>query len=207
MEVGVITQIEAQKRKPGRVNIFVDEEFWTGMPEEVMLEHNLREGGSISRQQQVEIEQQVAEESALAAATHLLSYRDRSEHEMRQRLMEKGYGKTVVEVALQKLQEYNYLDDKLFAEQLASDCLVKGKGRRAAEFSLSRAGVDKEIAQEALDAAYSSGSELESALEWLRRKPVPTDYAQRAKLLRALSGRGFNFDVAQEALDARQAEA
>jgi len=175
------------------------------MPAEIAGEHDLRIGQMISSERQEEIGQQIAEESALGAALNLFSYRDRSESEMRRRLTEKGFGEAVVTQTIALLEEYNYLDDQAFANQLAEQQLMRGRGRRAAAHALSQAGLDPELVAQALSAVYQSETEIDAAVAWLERKPVPQNQAERQKLLRNLASRGFSFDVAQEALTRQQA--
>lgn len=203
----LITDIQQQKRREERVSVYLDEEFWTGMPRAVAAEHDLRIGQQLTAEQQAAIELQLSQEDALQAATLLLSYRDRSEHEMRRRLSEKGFNEAIIDSTVARLQEYNYLDDRAFALQLAQQQHALGKGRRAAQYALHQAGVDPELAQVALEECYSADSEEEAALSWLRRRPLPTTPQDRQRLLRGLAGRGFSFDVAQAAIARRIADA
>ena len=196
-----ITDITPQKRE-GRMNVFLDEKFWTGMPSEVVDEWHLRIGGDITAERKDEIEKQIAEETAFASAMMLLSYRDRSISEMRKRLTDKKFGPQVVEYAIQRMLEYGYLDDNNFARELAQSQLERGKGRRAAQSALYKAGLDAELINEALDETYASEeAEMEAALVWLSRKKLPAEEKDRQRLLRGLAGRGFSFDVAREALN------
>jgi len=203
--VGEITDIKPQKRREGRVSVYLDEEFWTGMPQEVAGEHNLVIGQQLSDEKKSEVERQISEESALMSATNLLSFRDRSEKEMRDRLKEKEYGETVIDETIKRLHEYNYLDDQAFARQMVEQQLAKGRGRRAAQHALRQSGVDAELIEVAIAEAFQGESESDAALLWLNRKPVPETSADRQKVLRSLASRGFSFDVAQEALRRHEA--
>lgn len=200
-KVAQITLIEEQKRKTDRVSVYLDGEFWVGMPKQTMLEHTLKEGMLISPETKQEIERGIAEDTVFTVAVNLLSYGDRSETELRRRLLDKDFGEGVVEIVIEKLKEYSYIDDRAFAEQTAGQHVLKGKGRRAAQDALRRAGVDEEIVEAALDENYGEERELEVAIEWLTRKPLPASHAERQKLMRSLASRGFNFDTAREAIE------
>jgi regulatory protein len=204
--MGQITDIQSQARREGRVSVFVDEDFWTGMPADIAGEHNLRIGQDISAEKQLQIEQQLAEETAFASATNLLSFRDRSEHEMRKRLAEKQYGESVIELTIVRLREYNYLDDEAFALQLAESQLIRGRGKRAAQHALRQSGLEPELIEIAIDQAYAADSEHEAALDFLQKKPKPEDAAAKQKLLRGLASRGFPFDVSLRAMEQRISE-
>lgn len=207
MIMGQITDIQQQKRKEGRVSVYIDQEFWTGMPADVAGEHDLRIGHTISDDKKSEIERQIAEEAAMGAATNLLSYRDRSEAEMRRRLQEKGFGESVIDQTISRLSDYNYLDDQAFALQLAGQQLARGKGERAASYALRQAGLSDDLIAEALAEVYSAGDEEDAAVAWLSSKPLPQTSADRQKLLRGLASRGFSFDVAQQALTRHESSA
>ena len=195
--MGEITDIKPQKRREGRVSVYLDEEFWTGMPQEVAGEHNLVIGQHLSDEKKSEVERQISEESALMSATNLLSFRDR--------LKEKEYGETVIDETIKRLHEYNYLDDQAFARQMVEQQLAKGRGRRAAQHALRQSGVDAELIEAAIAEAFQGESESDAALLWLNRKPIPETSADRQKVLRSLASRGFSFDVAQEALRRHEA--
>lgn len=189
------------------MNVFLDEDFWTGMPVEIVDQYHLRIGKEINQDLKQEIEKEIAEEAALGAAMMLLSYRDRSVSEMRRRLLDKRFGPEVVEHAVARMLEYGYLDDPAFARDLAQSQLERGRGKRAAQSALYKAGLDQEIIQHALETVYTSGQdEIEAALLWLQRKPLPSEPKDRQKLLRGLAGRGFSFDTAREAIEQWESE-
>lgn len=200
-KVAQITLIEEQKRKADRVSVYLDGEFWVGMPRQTMLEHALKEGLVIDAEAKQDIERGIAEDTVFAVAVNLLSYRDRSEAEIRRRLLDKDFGEGVVQIVIDKLKDYSYLDDQAFAEQTAGQCALKGKGRRAAQDTLRKAGVEEDLIESALESAYGEERELEAAMDWLRRKPLPENHADRQKLMRSLASRGFSFDTAREAIE------
>ncbi|WGS63965.1 regulatory protein RecX [Marinitoga aeolica] len=67
------------------------------------------------------------EEAAQRAAVNLLKFRARSEFEMKNRLLEKGFNLTVVDRVIEKLKEFKMLDDELFAYLYAYDKLTLNK--------------------------------------------------------------------------------
>ena len=196
-----ITDIEAQKRRDGRVSVSLDDEFWTGMPAALAGELNLKIGQEITLHRKKEIESQVSEEAAMGSAGNLLSYRDRSVSEMSKRLAEKGFGEDIIKETIDRLLGYGYLDDERFARDLAIVQIERGKGKRAAQSALYKAGLDNELINQALQEVYGGeGIELEAAIDFLQRKKLPETPADRQRLLRNLAGRGFSFDIAKEAI-------
>jgi regulatory protein len=67
------------------------------------------------------------ENAAQKAAVNLLKFRARSEYEMKNRLLEKGFDKSIIEKVILKLKEYDMLNDELFAYFYAYDKLTINK--------------------------------------------------------------------------------
>ena len=137
-------------------------------------------------------------------AFNLLSAKPRSIAEMRQRLLEKDWtNEEIVDSVLEKLKEYNYLNDAQYAENFAaSNIRQKPQGKRKLQLKLAQKRVDKETAKEALEKVYEETPEadlLEQALEKrLRLKGIPKDRDETKKLFDYLLRQGFSFDLVRE---------
>ena len=79
-------------------------------------------------------------ERTMNRAVKLLAAKPRSVEELRERLLEKIWTNAeIVERVLEKLREYNYLNDAQFASDLAlSKLRQKPQGKRKLEQSMSR---------------------------------------------------------------------
>jgi regulatory protein len=196
--MATITDIAPQKRRDTRVSVYLDDEFWTGMPTDLCAVMNLKVGQEVSQDLKESVEQEVGETAALEAGLHLLGYRDRSEREMRQRLAQKDFGPEVIEAAVVRMKEYGYLDDDDFARQVIEGQQFKGKGRRAAEYALRKAGVSDEQMAAALDQDYPAENEVAIAVQWAERRADVSTPEGKQKLIRQLASRGFSYDVAQQ---------
>ena len=88
----------------------------------------------------------VGSRCAFIAGLRLLSYRDHSEKELINKLVQKGHKKEYAESAVQKLKEYGYINDERYAQSLAEN-LVERKGLSVAgvKNELFRKGISKEI--------------------------------------------------------------
>ncbi len=88
---------------------------------------------------------------APAAAVDLLSRRDHSEAELRQKLRRRGFSADAIEFALQRMQDYRYQDDDRFAESwVRSRMSGVGRSRNALVAGLARKGVDRETVERAI---------------------------------------------------------
>lgn len=140
-------------------------------------------------------------EKTMERAFRLLSYKARSEAEMRERLLEKEWAvESVVDQVIGRLKDLGYLNDKEFAGQFASSRLtIRPLGRARLRFDLKRRKLEPETIEEALDRAYDEKSEEELIDQAIRRririKGVPQNREEAKKLFDFLMRRGFPYDL------------
>lgn len=195
-----ITKIESQKKRAGRVNVYVDEEFAFGLPEKLLIDFDIYKGKEVS---QAEIERYKAGNDlskCLDKAYRFLSYRPRSEKEIRDKLIEK-YPDTLVEEAVAKLKDYNFVNDDEFARMWVNS-RSSGRSARALAFELKNKGVAKEVIEKAL-LDIDSNAEFESALALVSSKTkyqgLERDAAYK-KIGGFLSRRGYNYEIIKKVI-------
>lgn len=89
----------------------------------------------------------VGSRCAFIAGLRLLSYRDHSEREMINKLLQKGHKREYAESAAEKLKEYGYINDERYAQSFAENLAErKGMSIRGIKTELLRKGISKEIA-------------------------------------------------------------
>ena len=142
--------------------------------------------------------------SAWDAALRLLGVRARSRHEMRERLVGRGFAPEEIEATMARLDEWKLLDDAEFAgEWVRSRHAGSGRGRLALKRELRTKGIADDVAAEALE-AIDPEAEREIARRLAEKKLTFTaeeldDHATRTKAYRRLAGalgrRGFPPDV------------
>jgi regulatory protein len=145
------------------------------------------------------------EEAAYQAALRLIAHRDRTVHEMRKRLAEKGFEAAAVEHAVARLKRIGYLDDRAYCERTISEVLAtRPAGRRAITERLRLKGVHPDVVREVLEQAYPDAlaeqMAYRAAAQRLARLRRDDPVARRRKLAGFLSRRGFDYDEVQKAL-------
>lgn len=101
-------------------------------------------------------------------AAKLLSICDRSEKEIREKILKKGYSETECEEAIAFCREYGYIDDVRFTGHFVHDATeIKKLGKMRIKMELRQKGVSEEIIEEALDEVENEREVL--ALEMERR--------------------------------------
>lgn len=94
-----------------------------------------------------------------AVALRLLTRRDRSEAELREKLRQLGFSTTAVAETIERCLELHYLDDRRYALERARTLLRNGRGvGQKILLDLRRRGIDEDTAAQALT---SAGDEFE----------------------------------------------
>jgi len=137
-------------------------------------------------------------------AVKLLAAKPRSVAELRQRLLQnRSTDQSTVDLVIDRLREYGYLDDERFAFSYAS-LKIKQRpiGRRRLEQDLKFKKVDKQVADEALELVYSETSEddlIDRAIEKrLRVRGRPANRMEAKSLFDHLLRQGFAYDLVSD---------
>ncbi len=197
-----ITAITAQKKDKTRCNIYLDGRFCCGLTVETAVKNRLKVGQTIDgetlSQMQLDSEKNVAFDKAL---THLSATR-KTEKQIRQFLTKKGYLPTVQDYVVDKLREYQFLDDTEYAEAYAESSLRR-KGSRLVRMELRQKGVSEEAIDEALS-SVDDEQELAAAKRILEKyvRCKALDKTTLQKAYRYLLGKGFDGEVVKQAISA-----
>ena len=145
-----------------------------------------------------------AREKTMTRAVNLLAAKPRSIRELRERLLEKNWTNLeIVNAVIEKLEEYGYLDDRKFAEDLAlSKLRQKPQGKRRLQQAMSQKKLDRETLDNAISSAFEKMPEVElidAAIEKrLRLKGRPGTREDTKKFYDFLLRQGLGFDLIRE---------
>jgi regulatory protein len=153
---------------------------------------------------QAPIDPAKARERVFQRAARLLTAKQRSVEELRERLLDgRGATEAVVDEVIARLRDYGYLDDSKFAQSYASLRLrERPLGRRRLARDLSLKKVDKQTASTALDEVFEATPEAElierAIAKRLRLRGKPKSREDAKKLFDHLLRQGFAFDLVSE---------
>lgn len=210
---GTISAVEAQTKKRkhlgARVNVFIDDQFSFALDAMLAMQHGLRPDLEIGPALLDELLRLDGDARAYARALHFLSYRPRSEAEIRARLERDEWPEAVLTRTIERLRHEKLLNDAEFATMwVEGRSLSRPRGGRMLRHELSRKGVPREVIADALPDA---DHEIENAVTAARTKErswsALDEKARREKMLAFLQRRGFNYGTARVALQRLQAEA
>jgi regulatory protein len=193
-----VTALTAQKRNPNRINVFLDGEFSFGLSRIVAAW--LRIGEELSEEKIARLKEQDTLEVATQRAIELLSYRPRSEAEIRKRLADHGFGVENIEAVLERLRKSGLVSDENFARAWADNRVTfRPRSRRMVAVELRQKGVSEETIDQALnelpeddDLAYQSGLRYAPRLEGLELEDF------RKKMAGFLGRKGFSYGTVAE---------
>ena len=143
-------------------------------------------------------------EDALQKAFAYLAKRDRSSAQVRARLEDHGVDAGTADETILELERQGYLDDERFARLFAEDRRnLDGWGTERIATALSNSGIDSATIEEAVG-SRERGDEIADALRVLERKcpEPPTDDRERERALAHLVRRGYELELAYDAVRA-----
>jgi regulatory protein len=198
---GRVTALEPQARDPERVNLFLEGRFAFGLSAAVAAEAGLRVGVVLTGEAVAALLRQEASEQALQQALLLLSYRPRSEREIRRALQQKGHAPETAEGVVARLRDLHYLDDEAFAlSWVENRQRFRPRGARLLRAELRQKGVAPETTDQAI--ADAGGDERALALAAAEKRAAGLEAADYPEFGRKVGGflsrRGFAPDVVWE---------
>ncbi len=195
-----ITAITPQVKDKSRCNLYLDGRFCCGLGLETVVKYRLKAGVCVSEEELSQMQLDSEKNAALDKAMLHLSATRKTEKQMREFLTKKGYLLAVCDYVVEKLFSYGFLNDGEYAEAYIEQAAGK-KGGRLIKMELRGKGLSEEAIENAL-AGLPEEREKEAALtvakKYLRGKPL--DEENRRKAYRYLLGKGFDYEVAKEAI-------
>ncbi len=200
-----ITALKAQKHNPDRVSVYLDGEYAFGLFRVVAAW--LQVGQELGEEKIRQLHQAEAGEKAYQRALNFLSYRVRTESEVRRNLNKHDTPESVIEEVLERLRRNRLVDDQQFANSWVENrSEFRPRGRRALQSELRQKGVDQEVIEEVLQDLDEEELAYQAAKKSVR-KYLRFEWPEfRKKLLGFLARRGFNYAVAAPAVERVWAE-
>jgi regulatory protein len=196
--VPTITAIRPQKRGK-KINLFLDGRFAFALGKETA--QGLEVGKELSPEEVQSLTRKDALERARDFSLRFLSYRPRSEKEMRERLWRHGFPPETVEETIARLKGQGLLDEGAFARFWREGReTASPRSRRLIELELRRKGIDPELAREAVQDLDEEESALRAARKKAKSLKGLDEETFRKKMLFYLQRRGFSWELARRTL-------
>jgi regulatory protein len=190
-----ITALKVQKRNPNRVSVYLDGVFAFGLARIVAAWLHI--GQVLDNDQISKLQNQDTEEVAYQKALRHLSYRPRSEAEVRQKLVAAGYSDAVIESVIKRLRDHQLIHDPQFAQMWVENrSTFRPRSHRILKLELKQKGIhDDTIAATLADAVSDEELAYQAAIR-KANKYAGLDWQQfREKLGGYLIRRGFSYET------------
>lgn len=190
--MGTITALKAQQRNRERVNVYIDGQFAFGLA--LPAAAGLRVGQSLSAAEIAGLQQQDTLEKARQSALNFLSFRPRSEAELRRNLQQKDVDEAVIDQVVNYLEQTDLLNDEAFARYWVEQReTFKPRSRLALRQELAQKGVGRTVIDAVLDDVDDVTAARRAAGKRAYRWADLPEEEFRSKLAGYLQRRGFNY--------------
>lgn len=127
-------------------------------------------------------------------ALNYITFKDRTEKEVTEKLSQKGFGEEEISEAIEFLKEYKYLDDESYASRFINDAVkLKKWGKTRIRMELLRRGISSDIVEKSIDEILLDSSEV--LLEEMKRRFDGADLSnikERNRIFGYFARRGYS---------------
>lgn len=148
----LITKLEAQKKNPRRISVYLDGEYAFGL--ERITAAWLQVGQVLTEEKINHLKLQDSVESAYQRALLYQGQREHSQHEIRQYLVGKGYEPELIDNVINRLTDNGSLNNERFARLWVDNrSTYRPRSHRAIAYELKQKGLSEDVIQNALSTA------------------------------------------------------
>ncbi len=190
--MAIITKIEPQKKDKTKVSLFLDDKFYHGLFVDVVIKYSLKENQEIDVKWLEKIIIESEKQLAFNKALNYMGEAFKTKKQVYDYLKKKEYKSETIEYVIDKLKEYNYLNDEKYCEWYIRTHKNK-YGKNMLKSKLYEKGISKNILENALNDFESDEDEI---LTLLRKKIGNKTLTQEllTKTIRFMAGRGFDYE-------------
>ncbi len=207
-----ITALESQKKDPSRVSVYVDGLFYCGVSVNNIAKYSFYAGKDVDEKTLENMKFSELVERFFDRAISFLERSPKTEKQVRQYIKELAFKKKgkwfeelnnddlgkISEIVLGKLNEYQYLDDKRYAELFVSSRMrTKPRGKDILIMELISKGVSKDIALEVVSSLVEDeyGLLKQTYYKKYKEEKITIDDRKKIDFLRR---KGFNWDLIEK---------
>ncbi len=191
----IITKLEAQKKNPRRISVYLDGEYAFGL--ERITAAWLQVGQILTAEKIDHLKQQDSVESAYQRALLYQGQREHSQQEVRQYLAGKGYDSELIEDVINRLVENGSLNNERFARLWVDNrSTYRPRSHRAIAYELKQKGLSEDAIQKALLTAVPDEELALKIAEKYAPRLITFEWQKfYEKLGGHLARKGFSYDV------------
>lgn len=190
---------EIKDGRGNKLHIYLDGEYALTVTDKIASEYALKKGMALEEDMLRKLTEEYLFTKAKNRALRLLSIRDHSSYELRQKLL-RDFPEDAAAYAVEEMTEFGYLDDLRFAKHFA-ELLQKNKkmSLRGIEQELRRRGVDSGTIRDALSEMEEDPQQQIAAILHKKYPTALADEKSQRRAVNALMRLGYHcsdiFDV------------
>jgi regulatory protein len=194
-----IKEIKTQVRHPDRRTIIFDDGTFIGISEEVLLSNPVHPGDELTPNKLKQLTNSEQKQKLRNSALNLLSFRMRSQSELKQRLLKKGYDVQDIEPLLEEFDAKNILNDSEFALAFSRDKIrSKGIGPSILKVELSNHHLPRNLVEDTVNRMYTEFP-IDTLLgNHLKKKKIcrnsQLQEREKNRIVNFLKRKGFSWD-------------
>lgn len=195
-----VTAIKQQLKRVDRYSVYVDGKYRFSLHERQLVSSGIHSGQELSEDDLAAFQAESSEGKLFDRLLNVLSYRPRSEWELRDYLRRKQAEPEVADKLIEKLRELRYVDDEAFARAwVESRMASKPTSRRKLSAELRAKRIDTSIIDSTLDETTDADSDLAAIRQLVEKKRA--HYSDETKLMQYLARRGFSYGDIRSVID------
>ncbi len=186
-----VTQIEPVGKS--RSKVYIDEQLAFVLYKGELCHYGIKEGCVLSEDTYGEIMAVVLVKSAKLRCMNLLKTMDRTEFQLRQKLIQGEYPEEIIDKALEYVKGFGYVDDMSYARRYL-ECRQNTRSRAEISRDLMKKGISKEIIRTVLEETEAV-DQTELIKKWIVKKHMnlqTVSAQEKQKLYMFLLRKGFS---------------
>ncbi|MBQ8807853.1 MAG: regulatory protein RecX [Clostridia bacterium] len=137
-------------------------------------------------------------------ALKLIEFRDRTEKEIRDKLLQKGYDTNETEDEIEFLKNYGYINDMRYAKHFTADAInIKKWGKIRIRAELLKRGIDREITDNTIEDAFEEADD-ERVFAQMQTRFKNSDFSnmkERTRIFNFFMRRGYTSEEIKGAMN------
>lgn len=193
-----ITEIK-KKGNSETYHIYVDNKYYALIAYDYIYKYKLKVGTNIAEEQLKSIKKESDNFVCFNMALGYVSKKTCTEKDVKEYLKKHQFETESIVLALNKLKDYGYVNDKVWAERTAQS-LNSQHGNLYIKQKLANKGIKEEVITEILEDCSEKEACILQANKWIKSHGVPEDMNSKNKFFASLVRKGFGYDTVRNVL-------
>lgn len=189
-----ITDIKSVSKT--KFKVYLDGQFAFTLYKGELFRYRIQEDSELSEEVYQEIREKVVLKRAKLRAMHLLNDMDRTESQLRTKLLNGDYPADIAYEAIAYVKSFGYINDESYIRRFI-ESRKNSKSKKEIYALLMKKGVDMERVREILSEYYSAEDSLNAIRDLLRKKrydPKSATDQEMRKIYGYLARKGFGYE-------------